>query len=60
MYKVTFSKTVKFKGQYINAGLTADVTEQELNHLQVQGVVAHAEEAEKPKRQTKTSPKEGE
>ena len=60
MYKVTFSKTVKFKGKYVDAGLAADATEQELNQLQEQGVVAHAEEAEKPKRQAKTSVKEGE
>lgn len=60
MYKVTFSKSVKFKGEYINVGQSADVTDQEFSQLQSQGVVSYFEEAEKPKRQTKTSPKEGE
>lgn len=60
MYKVTFSKSVKCKGQYFNVGDSIIVNEKELSTLQEQGVVSSYDLEEKPKRQAKSQPKEGE
>lgn len=57
MHKVVFSKSVKFKGEYLYEGECAFATEEELQQLQLADVVAHSEE-EKPKRQVKQAPKE--